>query len=100
MRIHITRLRAAPLLDMTPDGEFVQPPPETPSEKILRIAVVVAVVAGLAALAMLALWLALALIPVAIIGGGIAYAAYRWRLWQLGRSGGDVPPGRFRPPVG
>jgi hypothetical protein len=91
MRINIRRARSGPLLDMTPDGQFVEPPPETPSETLLRYGVVVAVVAGLVAMAALALWLALALIPVALAGGTIAYLAYRWRMWRLGGSAGGVP---------
>ena len=51
-----------------------------------------AALAGAAALAALAFWLALLLIPVAIVAGGIAYAAFRWRLWQAG--------GAFRGPPG
>ena len=98
MKIHISRVRSGPQLDMTPDGQFVEPPPETPSEKLLRYGVVVAVVAGMAAMAALALWLALALIPVAIVGGLIAYGAFRWRMWRLGRSaGGEVRPPFRRP---
>ena len=88
MKIHISRVRSGPQLDMTPDGQFVEPPPETASEKLLRYGAMVAVLAGLAAASALALWVALALIPVAIVAGLVAYAAFRWRLWRLGRSGG------------
>ncbi len=94
MKIHISRVRSGPQLDMTPDGQFVEPPSETPSEKLLRYGLVVAVLAGLAALSALALWVAFALIPVAVVAGLIAYGAFRWRLWRLGRSGG----GQARPP--
>ena len=94
MKIHISRVRSGPQLDMTPDGQFVEPPAETPSEKLLRYGVVVAVLAGLAAMSALALWVAFALIPVAIVAGLIAYGAFRWRLWRLSRSAG----GQVRPP--
>jgi uncharacterized membrane protein YdbT with pleckstrin-like domain len=81
---------------MTPDGQFIDQRPETASEKLLRVAAIVAVVAGMAAIAALALWVAFALIPLAIAAGLIAYAAFRWRQWQLRRSaGGQVEP---RPP--
>lgn len=88
MKIHLSRVRSGPQLDMTPDGQFVEPPSETPSEKLLRYGAAVAVLAGLAAMAALALWVAFALIPVAIVAGLIAYGAFRWRLWRLGD-----PPG-------
>ena len=90
MKIHISRVRSGPQLDMTPDGQFVEPPSETPSEKLLRWGTVVAVLAGLAALSALALWVAFALIPLAVVAGLVAYAAFRWRLWRLSRSAG--PP--------
>jgi uncharacterized membrane protein YdbT with pleckstrin-like domain len=83
---------------MTPDGQFVDQRTETPSEKILRIAIVVAVVAGMAVVAALALWVAMALIPLAIGAALIAYAAFRWRQWRLGRSAGGGFPVDRRPP--
>ncbi len=95
MKIHISRVQSGPQLDMTPDGQFVEPPPETPSEKLFRYGVAVAAVATLAVMAALALWVAFALIPVAIVAGLIAYGAFRWRLWRLGRSAGGEP----RPPL-
>lgn len=98
MKVHISRVRSGPQLDMTPDGQFVEPPSETPSEKLLRYGTVVAVLAGLAAASALALWLALALIPVAVVAGLIAYGAFRWRLWRLGRSAGGPPGPTYRPP--
>ena len=73
MKIHVSRFRTGPetvqTIDMTPDGQFIDQRPETPSEKLLRIAAVVAVVAGMAAMAALALWVAMALIPLAIGAG-------------------------------
>ncbi|MCC6718930.1 MAG: hypothetical protein IT555_13690 [Acetobacteraceae bacterium] len=72
-------------LDMTPDGEFRTPPPMPWSARILRYAVVLAVLTAGLALAALALWFALMLIPVAIGAALIAYAVYRWRLWQAQR---------------
>jgi hypothetical protein len=52
----------------------------------------------MAAVAALALWVAMALIPLAIGAALIAYAAFRWRQWRLGRSAG-FPLDR-RPPFG
>jgi predicted lysophospholipase L1 biosynthesis ABC-type transport system permease subunit len=96
MRIHISQFRSGPQLDMTPDGQFLERPRETPAEKLLRYGIVVAVIAGLVALAAFALWLALILIPVVILAAAVAYAAFRWRMWKLGRSAG----GQLRPPFG
>ncbi len=93
MRIHISQFRSGPQLDMTPDGQFLEPPRETTAEKLLRYGVVVAAIAGLLALAALAFWLAVMLIPVVIVAAAVAYAAFRWRMWKLGRSaGGDLWP--------
>ena len=85
MRIHISQFRTGPQIDMTPDGRFLEPPRENTADKLLRYSVVAAVIAGMVALAALALWLALILIPVAIAAAAIAYGAYRWRMWRLGR---------------
>jgi hypothetical protein len=93
MRIHINRFRVGPQLDMTPDGRFLEPPAATSADKLLRFGLVVAAVAGAVALAALAFWLAVLLIPVAILGAGIAYAAFRWRLWKAGGSFRGGPPG-------
>ncbi len=87
MRIHISQFRSGPQLDMTPDGQFLEPPRETAAEKLLRYGVVVAAIAGLLAVAALAFWLAVMLIPVVIVAAAVAYAAFRWRMWKLGGSG-------------
>jgi hypothetical protein len=95
MKIHLQRPRPddGRTLDMTPDGEFVSPPhgfrpgPQSPfSSRLLRAAVLVAALGGVVIVAGLALWLALLMIPVVLVAAGIAYGAYRWRLWQAGRS--------------
>jgi len=96
MRVHINQFRSGPQLDMTPDGQFLEPPRESPAEKLVRYGVVVAVIAGLVAVAALALWLAVLLIPVMIIAAAVAYGAVRWRMWKLGRSAG----GQLRTPFG
>ncbi len=77
-------------IDMTPDGRIHAPPPTSFGTRLLRIAIVVAVVATAAAVAALALWLALILFPIALGAAFVAWALYRFRLWQAG--------GRFRPP--
>ena len=96
MKIHFQRFRSddGRTLDMTPEGEFVSPPPgsgfpdaNTPwANRLLRAAVLVAVIGGLVVFAALALWLALVMIPVVLAAAAIAYGAYRWRLWQATRA--------------
>ncbi len=75
----------ATTIDMTPDGRMA-PPPASGLSWPMRVgigAVVVAVVAGLAASAVLLLWLASVLLPIAIIAGAIAYAAFRFQRWRM-----------------
>jgi hypothetical protein len=77
-------------IDMTPSGEFVSPPPgsgSTPAPSIWPLklafgAATIAVVAGAVALAAIFLWVASLLIPVAIVGGAIAYGAFRYQQWR------------------
>ena len=71
---------------MTLEGGFREPPRAPLATRIGRTALVVAVVAGLLAALLLALWFALALIPVAIIAGLVAWAAFRFQLWRMRRS--------------
>ena len=61
--------------------------------RLAGIAVIVAVLAGAVAVAALALWVALALIPIALVAGVIAWAAIRFQLWRSGRSGGRAGGG-------
>src|SRR5271168_3038491 len=77
-----------PLIDMTPDGEFIAirhtgraPLPI----KVMGIGILVADVAGALGIALLALWLAMTLIPIAIAGGVIAYGVFRMQAWQARR---------------
>ena len=88
-----------PVLDMTLDGQFREPlrqgnaGPRVPmSFKLLIGAVVVAVLAGTAAVAALMLWVVSLLLPLMIIAGGVAYAAFKYRQWR-GRGTG---PGALR----
>jgi hypothetical protein len=82
-----------PVIDMTPDGAFVDAPrvPFTPplGTKVMGVAIVVAVLAGMAALALLALWVALHLIPIAIGAGLVAYGVFRFQAWRAGKSIGS-----------
>jgi hypothetical protein len=78
--------RETPQLDMTPDGRFREPPRTPLATRIARTALVVAVLAGVLAALILALWFALALIPVAIGAGLVAWAAFRFQLWRARRS--------------
>ena len=83
-----------PVIDMTPDGRFREPLRQQPgfgaggrvpvSFKLLIGAVVVAVLAGTAAVAALALWVVSMLLPVMVIAGGVAYAAFKYRQWRGG----------------
>lgn len=71
-----------PELDMTIDGEFIEPPPAPIANKVLLWAIVVAVMAGALSIAALALWLALMILPIAAGAGLVAYGMYRYRLWR------------------
>ena len=71
-----------PVIDMTPNGEFVEPPPTSFATKLFRIAVIVAACAVILGFAALVLGAALALIPIGIGAAMVAYATLRWRLWR------------------
>ena len=85
-----------PTLDMTPDGEFREPPPGPFAARVFRVAVLVAAVAAIACVAALALWFALVLIPVALIAGLVAWGALRWQLWRARRAATDGRRDLFR----
>jgi len=87
------------LIDMYPDGTFrpTGAPRGSPfgasplAVRVFRVALVVAVVAGLLAAAFLAFWFALALIPIALIAGLVAWASLRFQMWRARRNlGGSV----------
>ena len=89
--------RTPPVIDMTPDGRFREPLRQGPmrggipaSFKLLVGAAVVAVLAGTAAVAALALWLVSMLLPLMVVAGGVAYAAFKYRQWR-----GGVGTGRY-----
>lgn len=75
-----------PELDMTLDGEFVEPPHPPITSRIMLWAIIVAVMAGALAIAAFALWLALLILPVAVGAGLIAYGMFRYRLWRAQHS--------------
>ncbi len=67
---------------MLPDGSFRQPARPPILTRIFLWAVVIAVIAGGLAAAAFALWLALILVPVALLAGAIAWLAFRFQLWR------------------
>ncbi|CAH2604453.1 conserved protein of unknown function [Rhodovastum atsumiense] len=84
----MSRTRPGPQIEMTPDGQFIEPPRPPLATRVLVYAVLVAFVAGGLVLAGLLVSAAIALVPIALVAAGIAYAAWRWRLWQLARGAG------------
>jgi hypothetical protein len=83
--------RGPPELDMRADGSF-RVPPQAPRPPILtRIfiwAAVIAVIAGGLAAAAFALWIALILVPVALLAAVVAWLAFRFQLWRARVSAG------------
>lgn len=91
-----THPRRPVVIDMTPEGEFRDPPPAGPMDRFLAraggwAAVTAIVATGLVFVALAVTALAV-LVPVALGAGLVAWGAYRWRLWRMRRSG--VMPGR------
>lgn len=77
-----------PELEMRVDGTFRVPPRPPIMTRIFIWAAVIAVIAGGLAAAAFALWLALILIPVALLAAVIAWLAFRFQLWRAGSSVG------------
>jgi hypothetical protein len=74
-----------PEIDMRADGTFRLPPQPPRPPLLTRIfiwAAVIAAITGALAVAAFALWIALILIPVALLAGVIAWLAFRFRLWR------------------
>jgi hypothetical protein len=89
-----------PVIEMTAEGEFIdvgRPGGPPLSTKIVAIGILVAAVAGTLGIAMLALWLAMTLIPIALVGGLLAYAVVRLQLWQARRRSLGGKRDLFRP---
>jgi hypothetical protein len=92
--------RPAPIIDMTPDGGFIdRPQPGVPPipARIMGVAILVAILGAGMAIALLALWLALTLIPIVLGAGLIAYGVYRVQLWSAGRHSLGGKRDLFRP---
>ena len=89
-----TRFEAS-TLDMTLDGRFRAPPALPVAAQIGRMALVVSALAAAGAIALLALWFALALIPIAIGAGLVAYGMLRFQHWR-----GQGPFARMARPYG
>jgi hypothetical protein len=84
-------------IDMTPDGRFADTPGVNPApvaSRLFRAAVVIGVLSLVAALVALTLWVALALIPIAIGVGVVAYLAMRFQVWRRGNLGRGGNPWR------
>jgi hypothetical protein len=81
-----------PQLDMTPDGQFRDPPAPPLASRVGAMALLLAVITGAAVLAALALWFALALIPLALAAAVVAWAAFRFQVWRARRG---APPASF-----
>jgi hypothetical protein len=78
--------RFPPELEMRVDGSFRSPPRPPLLTRVFFWAVLIAAIAGGLALAAFALWLALFLVPVALIAGVIAWLAFRFQLWRARNS--------------
>jgi hypothetical protein len=74
--------RYPPELEMRTDGSFRAPPRPSILTRIFIWAAVIAVIAGGLAAAAFALWIALILVPVALIAAVIAWLAFRFQLWR------------------
>jgi hypothetical protein len=87
--------RVPPTLDMLPDGRFRSPPPVAGvplTFKLMVGAILAAVVAGSLAIAAFALWVLSVMLPVLVLAGVGAWAAIKFRRWQLLRGARDFRP--------
>jgi hypothetical protein len=71
-----------PQIDMRLDGSFQTPPRPSFLTQVFAWGVGIAIIAAGLAVAAFALWLALILVPVALIAGLIAWGAFRFQLWR------------------
>jgi O-antigen/teichoic acid export membrane protein len=83
--------RLPPELDMTPDGHFRAPAGTPLGSRVLRTAIIVGVASAALAASFLMLWFALALIPVALIAGLVAWVAFRIQVWRMRRGRAVMP---------
>ncbi|HVY15911.1 MAG TPA: hypothetical protein VHB27_11840 [Rhodopila sp.] len=77
-----------PEIDMTPEGEFVDPPRPPILTRVMMWAIVVAVLAGALSIAAFALWLFLLLLPIALGAAAVAYGVFRFQAWRAQQSVG------------
>jgi hypothetical protein len=88
---HISRMTQDDkrIIDMTLEGEFVappQPPGPTLGARIMVWAIVAMVLAVTLAIVVLTFWFVVMLLPLILAAGLIAYVAFRYQLWRMGRS--------------
>ncbi len=85
--------RHPPLLDMTPEGEFRDPPRPSRLDRILAktggIAVLVLLATGGLVLAAVAVFFAALLLPVVVAAGAVAFVSLWWRARRMRRQGLD-----------
>ncbi len=85
--------RQRPVLDMTPEGEFRDPPRPSRLDRILAktggIAVLVLLAAGGLVLAAVAVFFAALLLPVVVAAGAVAFVSLWWRARRMRRQGLD-----------
>ncbi len=93
--LRMDREQRPPVLDMTPDGEFRDPPAPPRAGTLDRllgrvggIALLVALVAGGLVMAALAVVFVGILLPVLLVAGAIGAGSIWWRLRRLRRQGG------------
>jgi hypothetical protein len=91
-------VRRPPVLDMTPEGEFRDPPPPPAPGTLDRIlarvggvAVLVALAAGGLVLAAVAVLFAAIALPVLIVAGAIGAGSIWWRLRRARKQGQPIP---------
>jgi fatty acid desaturase len=86
-----------PELEMTPEGEFRDPPDSPLVAGVMRWAILVAVVAAGLAVAAALLWFALMLVPVVIVAALVAWGAFRFRIWRARRAAAPGYKAVWRP---
>ena len=83
------------------DGSFPPPRGATLPMRIAGAALTVAILAGALALAALIVWIVMwavmILVPLALLAGGVAWAAYRFQMWKTRGSLGGPRDLFFRP---
>jgi hypothetical protein len=95
--------RPPPVLDMTPDGAFRDPPAAQAAaswldRSLMRVggaAVLVAALTGALAMVAVALLLVSFLLPIALLAGLVGFGSLWWRVRRARRQGGAAGPIRF-----